>query len=80
MKLILTGATGVVGTECIRLALDHPQITAVVTLSRRPVSIPETVAEVSSKSKLKTVIVDDFGRDYSDAVKETLKNCDACIW
>ena len=80
MKVILTGATGVVGTECLRLALSHPQITEVVTVSRRPVSIPENFSSETDKSKLKSIILKDFGSDYPEAVQEALKGADACIW
>lgn len=80
MKIILTGATGVVGTECIRLALSHPQINEVVTISRRPVSIPDDFCSETDKTKLKCMILEDFGTDYPEAVSETLKGADACIW
>lgn len=80
MKIILTGATGVVGTECILLALSHPQVTEVVTLSRRPVSVPDNTPSGADKTKLKTVILEDFGSEYPESVKEELKGADACIW
>ena len=76
MKVILTGATGVVGSECVRLALLQPKITEVVALSRRPVTAPDG----SDKSKLRTVILEDFGTEYPEAVTAELKGADACIW
>ena len=80
MKIIITGATGVVGTECIRLALSHPRVTEVVTLSRRPVSISEGFSSESDTDRLKTMILKDFASDYPDDVKDVLKGADACIW
>lgn len=41
MKLIVTGATGFVGKEVVRLSLKQPDITAVVALSRTPLSMPQ---------------------------------------
>ncbi|OBT84906.1 hypothetical protein VE02_06543 [Pseudogymnoascus sp. 03VT05] len=42
MKVILTGATGFIGTEVLRQALIHPSITTLVVLSRRALSPPIT--------------------------------------
>lgn len=80
MKVILTGCTGVVGTECIRIALNHPQITEVVALARRPVEVPDAVSSPKDKEKLKTVVLEDFGSEYPEDVKEQIKGADACIW
>lgn len=80
MKLILTGATGVVGTECIRLALNHPEVSEVVTLSRRPVSFPDGVSSNANKKKLQTIILEDFASDYPEDTKAALQGADACIW
>lgn len=69
-----------VGTECTRLALGHPQVTEVLTLSRRPISIPDGLSFGSDKDKLKTVVLEDFASEYSDDVRNVLKGADACIW
>jgi uncharacterized protein YbjT (DUF2867 family) len=36
MKLIITGATGFVGTEVIRQALSNSTITSIIALARKP--------------------------------------------
>jgi uncharacterized protein YbjT (DUF2867 family) len=79
MKLIVTGATGLVGTEVIRQALAISSITSVIALARREVTAPENVAPGADKLKLKSVIVDDFEK-YSPEVKEAVKEADACLW
>lgn len=80
MKLVITEATGVVGTECIRLALSHPQVTEVVALARGPVSLPEGVLSDSDKDKFKNVVLKDFATEFSKEVKDALASADACIW
>jgi len=79
MKLIVTGATGLVGTEVIRQALSMPSVTSVIALARREVKASEDLAPDADKSKLKSVILDDF-ENYTPEVKEQIKGADACIW
>ncbi|OAA40889.1 NAD(P)-binding domain protein [Beauveria brongniartii RCEF 3172] len=43
MKLIVVGATGLIGTEVIRQALLHQSVTSVVALGRRPTPPPESI-------------------------------------
>lgn len=78
MKLVVTGATGLVGTECIRLAILNPSITKVIALARRPVAPPEQAG--SDTSKLQSVVLEDWTKPYPDTVKESLRGADACIW
>ncbi|PGG97605.1 hypothetical protein GX51_07237 [Blastomyces parvus] len=80
MKLIVTGATGYVGTEVIRLALRNKAITSVVALARRPVQAPENAGSDADKSKLQCVILDNWTEPYPDSVREHLRGADACIW
>ena len=35
---------------------------------------------VSDKENLKNVVLEDFGKDYPESVKERLRGTDACIW
>jgi uncharacterized protein YbjT (DUF2867 family) len=79
MKLIVTGATGFVGSEIIRLSLKLPDITTVIALSRKPVTTPEQPEEGADISKLRNVIVKDYD-NYPDSVKEEFAGADACIW
>ncbi|KAI0124793.1 hypothetical protein BJ170DRAFT_635117 [Xylariales sp. AK1849] len=75
MKLIVTGATGFVGTELIRQSLRMRQITSVVALARKPVELEDG----TDISKLKSVIIKDYG-EYSEEVKKEFAGADACIW
>jgi uncharacterized protein YbjT (DUF2867 family) len=79
MKLIVTGATGLVGTEVIRQSLQNPRITSVIALSRRPVPSPKGVGEDVAASRLKNVVLEDFTKYPNDA-KAQLADADACIW
>lgn len=79
MKIIVSGATGLVGTEVIRQCLSHPKITSVVALSRRPVVVPENAGKDADVSKLQSVILKDFTK-YPDDVKAQLADADGCIW
>ena len=75
MKLIIAGATGFVAKEIIRQCLSRPDITSVVALARKPVTAPEGV----DSSKLKSVVVENYG-EYSDEVKKELSGANGCIW
>ena len=75
MKLIVAGATGLVGTEIIRQSLHIREITSVIALARRPVQLDEG----ADSSKLKIVVVGDYG-EYPDHVKAEFARADACIW
>lgn len=79
MKLIVTGATGLVGTEVIRQSLKNPKITSVIALGRRPVSVPKNAGEGVDTSKLKSLVLEDF-TNYPQDVKAQLADADACIW
>jgi uncharacterized protein YbjT (DUF2867 family) len=74
MKVILSGATGFIGSEALRQCLNSPSITSVVVLSRR--GLPVSVA---SNPKLKVIIMNDFTA-YPDTVLEELAGTEACIW
>ncbi|KAJ5947194.1 hypothetical protein N7466_000209 [Penicillium verhagenii] len=75
MKLIVAGATGLVGSEVIRQALQNKDVTEVIALARKPVHIEGN----NSPSKLKCVVIRDYA-EYSDEVKAELAGANACIW
>jgi uncharacterized protein YbjT (DUF2867 family) len=75
MKLIITGATGFIGSEVLSLALASPGITSVIALLRRPL----TDSKHASNPKLKVVINEDF-TTYPPSVLEQLDGAQACIW
>jgi len=68
MKVIITGATGMVGKGILLECLDHSDITEVLSISRRPTGIEHP--------KLKELIHKDFSAFAS--VSEQLKGYDAC--
>ena len=68
MKVIITGATGMVGKGVLLECLDHAEITEVLSISRRPTGIDHP--------KLKELIHQDFSEFAS--VADKLKGYDAC--
>ncbi|KAI1445744.1 hypothetical protein F5Y02DRAFT_385209 [Annulohypoxylon stygium] len=79
MKLIVAGSTGFVGTELIRQALSHPEVTSVIALGRREIAVPENIGPNADATKFKCVVCADF-EDYPESVKQKLAGADACIW
>ncbi|KAF8313603.1 hypothetical protein DL93DRAFT_2080922 [Clavulina sp. PMI_390] len=78
MKIIITGASGFVGTELIRQALRRPEVTSIIALSRKPVSAPADVSE-SDAARVKSVVINDYDA-YPDDVKKEFVGASACIW
>jgi uncharacterized protein YbjT (DUF2867 family) len=74
MKIILSGATGFIGSEVLQQYLKSPSVTSVVALSRR--SLPEAV---TSNPRVRVVIMNDF-TVYSETVLQELAGAEACIW
>ncbi len=79
MKLIVAGATGLVGTEVVRQALSDKAIKSVLALGRRETAVPANLRPGGDPSKLKSVVCSDFS-NYPDDVKSQLAGADACIW
>lgn len=73
--LILTGATGLVGSAVLVNLLARPasEVSKVTILSRRSVPIAE------GKPRFETIIQKDFGT-YDDALLAKLKGADGVIW
>jgi len=70
MKVIITGTTGMVGEGVLLECLNHPQVTEVLSVSRKPTGILHP--------KLKEYIVTDFlSLSEND---ERLKGYDACFF
>ena len=74
MKVILTGATGLIGGEVLTQALAHPAITSLICITRKP--LPE---HTSSNPKLKVILQSDF-TTYSPELLAELQGSQACIW
>ncbi|CAG8953595.1 hypothetical protein HYFRA_00010054 [Hymenoscyphus fraxineus] len=78
MKLIVTGATGFVGTEVLRQALRNPEFTEVIALARKHVDPPQDSGD--DTGKLRSVVLEDWTAPYPESVKEVIRDADACIW
>jgi uncharacterized protein YbjT (DUF2867 family) len=74
MKIILTGATGLVGGETLKCAVDHPAVSEIVVLTRRDLSPEQTASP-----KVKTVVLSDF-ETYPDELLSQVAGAEACIW
>jgi thioester reductase-like protein len=74
MKAVLTGASGFIGGGAFEQCIDHPKITSIVCLCRRP--LPELAAR---NAKVTVLIVEDFTK-YSGSILDAIKNADICIW
>ena len=70
MRVIVTGASGMVGGCALRICLESPVVSRVTVIGRRPTGISDT--------RLHEVVVDDFN-DYS-ALPEALENQDAALY
>jgi len=73
MHLILTGATGLVGTACLHQMLTNNAITHVSILSQRAVPMAE------GNSKANVIIHNDFNQ-YPAEVMKKLEGATGCVW
>ncbi|KAI0156590.1 hypothetical protein GGR57DRAFT_85605 [Xylariaceae sp. FL1272] len=74
MKVIITGATGFVGSEIVRQAIANDKITQAFVLTRKP--LPD---EFTKSEKVKVFTVD-FSAPFSEDLLGQLSGADACIW
>jgi uncharacterized protein YbjT (DUF2867 family) len=74
MKVIITGATGLVGSAVIRQCISNTKITHAYVLTRKP--LPEAVA---SHSKITVVTHEDFS-SYPTELLEKLAGAEGCLW
>jgi uncharacterized protein YbjT (DUF2867 family) len=70
MRILLTGATGLVGQGVLRVCLDDPRVDHVTVLGRRPCGVVHT--------RLAELLAPDFA-DLS-AVEDRLQPFDACLY
>ncbi|MGD8521864.1 MAG: hypothetical protein PVF56_12020 [Desulfobacterales bacterium] len=69
-RVIITGATGMVGGCALRICLENPDVSLVTVLGRSRTGIND--------ARLREVIIDDF-TDYS-AIEDTLENQDVALY
>jgi uncharacterized protein YbjT (DUF2867 family) len=70
VKVVLFGATGMLGAGALLECLEHPAVTGVLAVGRRPVGV--------THRKLTELLHDDF-LDFS-SVREALTGYDACFY
>lgn len=70
LRVILTGATGMVGEGVLHECLIHPDVESVLVINRRPGGV--------SHAKLTEIIHDDFF--VLDAISEQLRGYNACFF
>lgn len=73
MHLILTGATGLVGSGVLHHMINTPAVTTVSVLSRRP------VPQAEGHEKVKVIIHKDFN-SYPSELLEQLRGAEGCVW
>lgn len=73
MHLVLTGATGTVGSAVLKNCLADPAVTRLSILSRRP------VPQAQGHSKANVIIHSDF-TTYPREVLSQLEGVKGCIW
>ncbi|KAI0904088.1 hypothetical protein F4823DRAFT_616193 [Ustulina deusta] len=74
MKVLITGASGSIGGECLAQCLSHPDISTVVAFVRR--NLP---ADVSNHTKLKCVLIEDFSQ-WPEDVLQAHADAAGMIW
>ncbi|KAI1824039.1 hypothetical protein F4861DRAFT_279262 [Xylaria intraflava] len=75
MHLILTGATGLVGSGVLDAMIKMKEVTKISILSRRPVAM----AEAAKDPRINVIIHKDFSQ-YDSAVLDQLKGARGCVW
>ncbi|OOQ91600.1 nucleoside-diphosphate-sugar epimerase [Penicillium brasilianum] len=74
MHIILTGATGLVGSAALVALRARPDVSKISIISRRPVPMLE-----GNKDDRIQVILHDF-KGYDSALKERLRGAQGCVW
>ncbi|KAJ5642711.1 hypothetical protein N7490_006711 [Penicillium lividum] len=74
MHIILTGATGLIGSTALVALRARPDISRISIISRRPVPMLEDANDDRVE-----VILHDF-KGYNTALLERLRGANACVW
>ncbi|KAF1973975.1 hypothetical protein BU23DRAFT_589235 [Bimuria novae-zelandiae CBS 107.79] len=74
VHLILTGATGLIGSGVLQQMLASDAITRISILSRQPVKMTE-----GHEDKVRVIICKDF-KNYDQALLDELEDAQGCVW
>lgn len=74
VHLILTGATGLIGSGVLQQMLSNEAVSRISILSRRPVKMAE-----GHEDRAKVIIHKDF-KQYDQALLDELKDAQGCVW
>ena len=75
MHLILTGATGLVGTSVLDAMIKMTDVTKISILSRRPVQM----ADDARDPRINVIIHKDF-ETYDSELLNKLRDASGCVW
>ncbi|KAH7171333.1 hypothetical protein EDB81DRAFT_196093 [Dactylonectria macrodidyma] len=75
MHVILTGATGLVGSAALEAMIKTNDITKISILSRRPVQM----AEDAKDPRISVILQNDFNK-YDPEVLSQLQGAQGCVW
>ena len=75
MHLILTGATGLVGSAVLSAMINMTEVSKISILSRRPVKM----AEVINDPRINVILHNDF-TIYDAEVLAQLEGANGCVW
>ena len=73
VHLILTGATGLVGSAVLQRMIANDTITKVSVLSRRP------VPQADGQAKINVILHTDF-KAYPETVLQQVQGATGCVW
>jgi len=75
MHLILTGATGLVGSGVLDAMIKMKEVTKISIISRRPVKM----AEDAKDPRINVIIHKDF-ENYDAELLDKVKGASGCVW
>lgn len=75
MHLILTGATGLVGSGVLDAMIKMKDITKISIISRRPVPMADDVKD----PRINVIIHKDFN-SYPQSLLDQVKDATGCVW
>ena len=75
IHVILTGATGLVGSAALTALADMGEITKISILSRRPVPMVQALKD----DRIDVIVQENFG-NYDSNLLKRLRGANGCVW